>query len=98
MVTHSSLALYRTVRFSGFLSNAYRLFFNPLVRSAPGRDGASARGRPRWRPSSVRAGRPGHVPPTDLIQGLGSPFVKGHENLPRGGRETCPVTVTGTAR
>jgi len=24
--------------------------------------------------------------------------VKGHWNLPSGGRETCPVTVTGTAR
>ncbi len=24
--------------------------------------------------------------------------VKGHWNLPRGGRETCPVTVTRTAR
>ncbi len=25
-------------------------------------------------------------------------LVKGHWNLPSGGRETCPVTVTGTAR
>ena len=24
--------------------------------------------------------------------------VKGHENLPRGGRETCPAAVTRTAR
>ena len=24
--------------------------------------------------------------------------VKGHDDLPRGGRETCPVTATRTAR
>jgi hypothetical protein len=55
LAIHSSLAPCLTVRFCGFFHSAYRLFFNPLARSLPGRGGASARGRPRPRPGSVRA-------------------------------------------
>ena len=41
------------------------------------------RGWTSWSTSSVAQVRPASC-------------VKGHENLPRGGRETCPVTVTRT--